>query len=197
VFIQIIQGKCNTTEDAMRARLDQWRTDCEPGAEGFLGGTYGMTDDGTFVAVVRFENEELAMANSARPEQSRWWAETEKMFDGPVEFHNCRNVLLMMDGGSDDAGFVQLIRGKMDDPAGLESMLQATTPMLHEMRPDIIGATIAIEDDGTFTETVAFTSESAAREGEAKPMPDDMAEQWQSMGDVTFLDLHHPWFATH
>jgi hypothetical protein len=103
----------------------------------------------------------------------------------------------MMDGGSDDAGFVQLIRGKMDDPAGLESMLQATTPMLHEMRPDIIGATIAIEDDGTFTETVAFTSESAAREGEAKPMPDDMAEQWQSMGEVTFLDLHHPWFATH
>ena len=36
------------------------------------------------------------------------------------------------------------------------------------------GGTIAIEPDGTFTQTVAFTTESAAREGESKEMPDDV-----------------------
>ena len=32
----------------------------------------------------------------------------------------------------------------------------ADTSMLHEMRPEIIGGTLAIEPDGTFTETIAF-----------------------------------------
>ena len=31
------------------------------------------------------------------------------------------------------------------------------------MRPDILGATLAIEADGTYTETVAFTDEASAR----------------------------------
>ena len=37
----------------------------------------------------------------------------EALFDGPVEFHDCDDVTLMMDGGSDEAGFVQIIRGKV------------------------------------------------------------------------------------
>ena len=85
--------------------------------EGWLGGTYGFTDDDMFVGVVRFESREAAMANSSRPEQAQWWAEMEQLFDGPVEFHDCDNVMLMMDGGSDDAGFVQVIRGQARRPA--------------------------------------------------------------------------------
>ena len=41
------------------------------------------------------------------------------MFDGPVEFHDSDDVTLLFDGGSDDAGFVQVIRGKVDDAARL------------------------------------------------------------------------------
>lgn len=200
MFIQIIQGKCTKAEE-MRAAADRWRADCEPGAEGWLGGTYGTTDDDMFVGVIRFESEELARANSMRPEQSAWWAETAKLFDGPVEFHDCRDAMLMMDGGSDEAGFVQIIRGKVDDPARMKTMIEQSTNMLHEARPEILGATIAIEDDGTFTETVAFTDEAAARAGEQKEMTAearDMMAQWeQSMHDMSFMDLHHPWFATH
>jgi hypothetical protein len=198
VFIQIIQGKCTKPEE-MRAALERWRTECEPGAEGFLGGTYGTTDDDMFVGVVRFESEEMARANSDRPEQSAWWAETERLFDGPVEFHDCRDVMLWMDGGSDDAGFVQVIQGKVDEPARMRSMLEQSTNMMHEARPDIIGATIAIEDDGTFTETVAFTDEAAAREGERKEMPVEMSKfmEESTAHDVRYMDLHHPWFATH
>lgn len=193
MFIQIIQGRC-TREAEMHEALDRWRRDCQPGAEGWLGATYGFTDDHMFIAVVRFESEELARRNSDRPEQTAWWESTEQLFDGPVEFHDSSDVVLMLDGGSDEAGFVQVIRGKVDDPARVRSMVESTTPVLHEARPDIIGATVAIEDDGTFTETVAFTDEAAAREGERKEMPEALRQMDEGMHDLSYLDLHHPWF---
>lgn len=201
MFIQIIQGKCSR-QDEMRAMAERWRTEMAPHAEGWLGGTYGFTDDDMFVGVVRFENREMAMANSQRPEQTEWWQQMEQLFDGPVEFHDCDKVLLMMDGGSDEAGFVQVIRGKVDDPARLESMMEPMTNMLHEARPDILGSTFAIEDDGTFTETVFFTDEDAARAGESKEMPlteevRQAMKAWEeSVHEVKYLDLHHPWFAS-
>ena len=201
MFIQIIQGKCSR-QDEMRAMAERWRTERAPHAEGWLGGTYGFTDDDMFVGVVRFENREMAMANSQRPEQTEWWQQMEQLFDGPVEFHDCDKVLLMMDGGSDEAGFVQVIRGKVDDPARLESMMEPMTNMLHEARPDILGSTFAIEDDGTFTETVFFTDEDAARAGESKEMPlteevRQAMKAWEeSVHEVKYLDLHHPWFAS-
>ena len=70
--------------------------------------------------------------------------------------------------------------------------------MLHQARPEIIGATMAIEDDGTFTETVAFTDEAAARQGETMQMPESVVKRMEdSMADVEFIDLHQPWFASH
>jgi hypothetical protein len=195
VFIQIMQGKC-TRESEMREQLDRWLTERSPQVEGWLGGTYGFTDDDMFVAVVRFESKEAAMANSDSREQSEWWARTEALFDGPVEFHDCSDVMLMMEGGSDQAGFVQIIRGKADDPDALRAMM-SDTQLLHEMRPDIIGATLAIEPDGSFTETVAFTDEESARKGEQMEMPAEMRARMEaSMHDLTFVDLHHPFFAS-
>jgi hypothetical protein len=200
VFIQIMQGRCSK-QDEMRAMTERWVSELAPGATGWLGGTFGFTDDGQAVAVVRFESKEAAQANSDRPEQAAWWAEMEKLYDGPVEFHDCSRVSMMMDGGSDEAGFVQVIRGKLDDPDALESGLREMEPVLHEARPEILGATLAIEDDGTFIETVAFTDEAAAREGERTAVPEgetaEMMRRWDEMThDVQYLDLHKPWFAS-
>ncbi|HSE10886.1 MAG TPA: hypothetical protein VLB29_19645 [Nocardioidaceae bacterium] len=201
MFIQIIQGKC-TKQDELHAQFDKWLRDLGPSAPGWLGGTFGFTDDNQFVGVVRFEDKEKAMANSDRPEQGQWWAETERLFDGPVEFHNADKVLLMLQGGSDDAQFVQILQGKLDDPARLEAEMDDMTNMLHKERPEILGSTFAIEEDGTFTEAVFFTDEKKAREGEAKAMPNredvrELMEDWRRMThDVKFMDLHHPWFAS-
>ncbi len=195
MFIQVIQAKCSRQEE-MHALLDEWQRDLAPTATGWLGGTYGFTDDDTFVGVVRFESREAAMANSDRPEQGAWAERFQALCDGPIEYHDCDDVTLMMAGGSDDAGFVQVIRGKVDDPERLKSMLADTTA-LQEMRPDIIGSTLAIEADGTFTETVAFTDEASARRGEQVEMPDDVRRELEyAMRDATFFDLHHPWFAS-
>ena len=193
MFIQIIQGKC-TRQDELRAMADSWRENLSDTAVGWLGGTYGFTDDNEFIGIVRFESREAAMANSARPEQTEWANKMMELMDGPVQFHDCDDVTLMMGGGSDDAGFVQVIRGKVKDPDRLKAMMADTTRM-HEMRPEILGGTLAIEKDGTFTETIAFTDEASARSGEATAMPEDVRDELESvMEDVTFYDLHHPWF---
>ena len=195
MFIQIIQGKCSRQQEC-RDMGERWLRELAPGADGWLGGTYGFTDDDQFMAIVRFESRDAADRNGARPEQGAWWAEMEKLFDGPVEFHDADDVTLMMDGGSDEAGFVQIIRGKVEDPATLKAMI-TDTEQLHKMRPDILGGTLAIEEDGTFTETVAFSDEESARTGEQVPMPDDVRRAMESaIRDVSYVDLHHPWFAS-
>lgn len=196
MFIQIIQGRC-TRQDELHAVLDRWLEERGPTADGWLGGTYGFTDDDQFVAVVRFEDRAKAMANSERPEQGRWAEEMMACFDGPIEFHDCDDVTLLFDGGSDDAGFVQVIRGKVDDPARLRALMAANPTELKRMRPEIIGATLAIEPDGTFTETVAFTDEDSARRGEGQEPPEEVrAELEYAMKGATFYDLHHPWFSS-
>ena len=199
MFIQVIQGKCKDA-DMIHRRMDMWREELEPGAEGWLGGTYGIDDNNEFIGVVRFDSKESAERNSNRPEQGQWWAETETCFDGPVTFHDCEDVQLMFDGGSDDAGFVQIIQGRLTDPAKFRDFMDQPMDMLHEQRPEIIGGTMAIDKDGYFTQTVAFRSEAEAREGEKKQMPAEMGEQWAGaqslMSDVSFHDLHHPWFAS-
>ncbi len=199
MFIQVIQGRC-TDADALHRQMDRWREELEPSATGWLGGTYGVTDDGEFVGVVRFDSKEAAEQNSGRSEQGAWWQETSKLFDGDVTFHDCDDVTMMLDGGRDDAGFVQVIQGQLSDADRFRHMMEQPMDRLHEMRPEIIGGTIAIDRNGFFTQTIAFTTESAARSGEAQaPPPDEqqmMDEMSSLMSDVSYHDLHHPWFAT-
>src|SRR5690349_12179334 len=106
--LQISPGRCGEAAAARRA-MERWARAPEPGAVGWLGGTDGITDDGMMVAVVRFESKEAAERNSARPEQAAWWEEMERCFDGPITFHDCDDVMLLLSGGSDQAGFVQVI----------------------------------------------------------------------------------------
>ncbi len=199
MFIQIIQGSCSD-EATLRSEIERWREEMAPGAAGWLGGTYGMTDDGMFVGVVRFESREAAARNSTRPEQDAWWQRMMTCFDGDVTVHDCDNATMFLDGGSDDARFVQVIEGRVSDPDRFRTLMSQPMDTLHEARPEIIGGTVAIDDEGWFCETVAFRSEDEARAGEQKEMPADiaepMAEEMRLMHDVTYLDLHHPWFAS-
>jgi hypothetical protein len=153
------------------------------------------------VCCVRFENAEAAHRNSERPEQGAWWREMEQCFDGEVMFHDCEDVMLLLNGGSDDAGFVQIIQGRVTDLDKAHAMNERAADMMTKYRPDVIGATIAIDAEGFFTETVFFTSEDEARMGEAKELPPDvsaaMQEEMAVLQDVKYLDLHRPWFASH
>lgn len=192
MFIQVIQAK-TTRQDEVRALMEEWGELPNEGT-GFLGSTNGFTDDGTFIGVVRFESKEKAMANSARPETDAMAKRMAELMDGPPEFHDCDDVTVWMDGGSDDAGFVQIIQGKTDNPDRLKEVMSDAPDDMREQRPDIIGGTFALEDDGTFTNTIAFTDEASAREGEKNSSPPE--EMMSLMSDLKYFDLRDPWFAS-
>ena len=53
MFVQVIQGNVSDAA-AVRARFERWRAELAPGADGWLGSTAGVTDDGRLVVVARF-----------------------------------------------------------------------------------------------------------------------------------------------
>jgi hypothetical protein len=196
MFIQVIQGKI-ADADGLRRAVERWNEDIAPDVSGWLGTTGGATADGTSIAVVRFESEEAARRNSERPEQQQWWAEAAKNFTGDVTFHDCTETIQFLGGGSDDAGFVQIIQGRTADPDRMRQMMEQSGDALRELRPDVLGGTVALHGDGGFTQVVYFTSEAAARAGEGKEAPPEMREMDEeiaaAMRDATFFDLPRPW----
>lgn len=199
MFVQVLQGKVSDP-DAIHARFESWVSELGPTSEGWLGSTEGVTDEGEFVAVVRFSDAAAARSNSDRPEQSRWWEETERLFADGATFHDYHNVTMMSGGGSDDAGFVQVIQGTYagdKDPADMN----LDDARMAELRPEIIGGLLAWDDSGHFTQAVYFTSEAAAREGErasaADPELSAMMNEWAAdVEGLTFLDLRAPRMAS-
>lgn len=193
MFIQVIQGKTSRGEELRQLGESMQASGQRPG-EGWLGGTFGLTDDGDFFGVVRFESREAAMANSARPETHEFSQKMAALMDGEVTFFDSDEVQTFLDGGSDDAKFVQIIRGKADP--GLWQKLGDASE-LRELRPDVIGGTVAIKHDGSFVETIAFTDEASAREGESRDVQasPEMEEALSTLlQGATFYDLRELWF---
>ena len=193
MFIQVIQSKSSRRQE-VKDLLAEW-ADTMGDAPGWLGGTYGFTDDDDFLAVVRFESKELAMANSDDSRTSAFAERMAALMDSPPEFQDCDDVTVFLEGGSDDAGFVQVIRGRSDNPARLASLLDSDPEGLKEMRPEIIGGTMAFSDDGRFTQTVAFTDEASARAGEQLEPPAELREALEEMvAGAEFYNLRDVWF---
>jgi hypothetical protein len=198
MFIQVFQGKTKDPE-GLRRQMDRWNSELRPGAIGYLGSTAGVSDDGEFIAVARFESEDKARQNSDRREQGEWWAETEKYFDGEVLFHDLNRVETFLEGGSDDAGFVQIIQGHVSDVDAATKMDQSMNEELSKVRSDVIGGTTGYHSNGRFTSTVYFTSEKEAREGERKMNESEDAQARMkefeaiSVEPPKFIDLKDPW----
>jgi hypothetical protein len=193
MFVQVIQGKLKDA-DLLQRQLERWRQEIKPGAKGYLGSTSGATADGQSIAVVRFDSEAAARANSERPEQSAWWNETEKAFDGQPTFTESGDVDVLFDGGSNDAGFVQVMIGKAKDAAAFRAWGKQHEGRLKELRPDLIGGVDAYQPDGSFISTAYFTSEAEARKNEKAMGEDPMMAEYvgQVDGEMQFLDLSSP-----
>jgi hypothetical protein len=197
VFVQVIQGQVADAGKA-RAALERWAQEVAPGAEGWLGSTAGVTEDGRFIALARFESEEAARRNSDRPEQDRWWAETSRLFSGEATFKDSSDVTLDLVGQPDDAGFVQFIQGRGSDPDRARELMAEDSPEWAGFRPDILGSVAVGHEGGAYTMAIYFTSEAEAREGERKEPPPALQAQMEEMaalsvGEPEFFDLKEPW----
>ena len=193
MFVQVIKGRTRDA-DGLRRQTDRWREDVRPGAVGFLGSTFGIADDGTFIVFARFADEGAAKANADRPEQSAWWNETQKLVEGEASFRESSDVATLFDGGSNNAGFVQFMEGSVSDRAKAEAM---ETPelldQLRDARPDLLGVLRVWFADDTFAEAAYFTSEDEARKGESSQEFTGPEQEFaQVYGDMTYTDARNP-----
>jgi hypothetical protein len=196
MFVQVIEGHV-ADKEGLRAQIDRWQNELKPGADGYLGTTAGVAGDNSFIAVVRFESEDAAKANSQRPEQGEWWESFSANLNGEVTFTDCPDVDTFGAGGSDDAGFVQVMKGRADRDA-LRAVAEETEAILQRARPDVIGGLVAWPGDGSFLQVIYFTSEAEARAGEQRePATDEERESWKRMSSLMdverFIDLSDPW----
>ena len=197
MFIQVIEGRVSD-KSGLRRQMDRWEADLRPGATGFLGSTAGVTDDGVGFAIARFESAAAAKANSDRAEQGAWWRETEKCYEGPVSFTESEDVEQFLAGGSNSAGFVQVMKSSgSPSRAEVNELDKQFEKHAATMRPDLIGGLRIWTAENSAVEVNYFTSEAEARANEKKEPPAELAALFEKYGNVIanteFLDLRDPW----
>ncbi len=193
MFVQIIEGRTNDPK-ALMEQGDAWQRDVRPGAIGYLGVTAGVTADGRTIAIVRFEDEASARANSERPEQAAWFEGMAKCYDGDPTFTESSDTTEWLGGGSDAAGFVQVMRSTGVDRAQVEKMDEAFEPFMH-LRPDLLGGLRIWTGPDSCVDVAYFTSEAEARKGEQAEMPDEVTKvmaELEGMGTTEYYDLTEP-----
>jgi len=198
MFIQIITGRTDDPEAFVR-NGESWQKDVRPGAIGYLGTTMGVAENGRTIIAARFESPEAAQANSERPEQGAFFEKASKVMRD-IEFHHASRVITLLGGGRDDAGFVQVMCGRITDRAKAEALLarmDEAVAILAKARPDVVGEVIALHDGAdTYTDIVYFSSQAEARANEAKGWPPDaqkiMDEMQEAMEVTEFIDLGSP-----
>ena len=197
MFAQVIQGPVSDAGEA-RAALAQWQQEVAPGAVGWLGSTAGVTDDGQFLAVARFDSAESARRNSERLEQDAWWTQTSKLFTAEPKFTDSVDVALDIVGNPDEAGFVQVIQGRTSDPKRAREMMSGDdSGQWAAFRPDVLGSAGIGHENGAYTMVLYFTTEAEARAGESKELTAEMAAQMEEMnslavGESKYFDLKRP-----
>jgi len=193
MFVQVIKGHTDDPS-ALQHQLERWRNELKPTAVGFLGSTGGIADDGTAIIVARFADAASAKTNSDRPEQGRWWDETAACFDTEPTFRDSTDTTPLFEGGSDRAGFVQVMEGRVADRAKAEAFESPEMlEQLRAVRPDLLGGLRVWFDDGTFVDVAYFTSEDDARKGESSEEFQGPSEDYNALfEDMTFIDLRRP-----
>jgi hypothetical protein len=100
-------------------------------------------------------------------------------------------VSTLFGGGSNDAGFVQVMEGVVSDREKAEAW---ETPerleQLRAVRPDLLGAVRVWLPEGAFVEAAYFTHEEEARKRESSDEFAAPQEDYSDLfGELTFTDL--------
>jgi hypothetical protein len=114
-----------------------------------------------------------------------------------VTFTDSEDVEMFLAGGSDDAGFVQVMKSSGVDRDKVHEMDRQFEEVAAQWRPDLIGSTRVWTGADRCIDVAYFTTEAAAREGEQKAPPPELAGQSADfeamMANTEFLDLRQPW----
>lgn len=189
MFVHLLLGNVSDRE-GVRGHWDQWHEHEAAATAGWLGSVGGVTADGRLVLV--------AFSESAG-EPPEWWSAVESNLHGPPTVLATADVTAQTIKDAGGAGFVQLMRAAVRDRGHFEATEDRIGPAFVELRPDFLAGYRLWFEDGTLVALDYFSSEAAARAGEAKSLPDDLAagfREWQSLlADVEWYDLTDPWLA--
>jgi hypothetical protein len=182
MFVRVVQGRVSDPDGLLSA----WRQ-IVPRVNGWLGTTSGVTGDGRAILVARYVSAE-AGDESAQPEWLRYLTD--------VTVADSADAFTLLDGGRDDASFVQVIQGRVSDVERLRGAMTRAAPDMRAARPDVIGALVVLAGDGRFMQVVYFSSEAAARTGEVAENAREPSEAQREVGallsELTFLELREP-----
>ena len=134
VFVQLIQGKTSDKEGLHR-QLEAWMSKLRPDADGYLGTTGGVTDDGDVfiyghVSSPRRRGAPTATGRSRAPGGQR----PNGTSDGPVSFVDSADVDVQVEP-SNDSGFVQVIQSTARDRSRIEEINATVGPAMTESSP--------------------------------------------------------------
>jgi hypothetical protein len=169
MFIRVIRGRA-TNPPGIRRDLGRWQRQLAADADGWLGSTAGITEDGWSITVVHFASEAQARRNSDRPEQREWWRDASRHL-ARIAVHDASKIHTYRNGGADEAGFVQILQGHSEDLERIAGLVRDQEEVLAREAPQILGMTLAEHADwpGDFTQIVYFTSEQDARRFTREP----------------------------
>jgi hypothetical protein len=185
MFLQVYRGRVADPGET-HASLDRWTATL---GTGWQGTTAGVTDDGHSVTLVRYDSADAAVPTGPR---RTWWTEMSALSSDAMRCQDCPQVMTQLGGDSDDAGFVQVLEGRITDLDRLQQLLAEAAGWQAETRGDIIGGYLGLHGDGGFTQAVYYTSEDDAREGALTEPPVDTRELDELVGELTVLDLRRP-----
>jgi hypothetical protein len=165
MFIQVIQGRA-TNPPGIRRDLGRWQRLLAAGADGWLGSTTGITEDGWSISVVRFASEAQARRNRDRPADEAGFVQ-------------------ILQGHSDDIERMVSLRRDQEEVLARDAPhILGVTLAEHADRP------------GDFTQTTYFTSEQDARrseqEGPPKANEPALQELRSLMTNLRYFDLRDP-----
>jgi hypothetical protein len=197
-FGQVIQGH-TSDPTGVRQAMERWARDVSPRAAGWVRTTAGVTHDGEFIAVL-LDSEEAARALSDRPEQDRWWADLCAVLDREVTVKNGMRTEVFLAGDLGQAGFVQVVQGRVSDIDRARERMHALQAVLKVHLPALLGTVTLELGAGRFTRALYFSTEDEARAGVLKMPPEIQARDQEArqlvVPPVEFLDLREPWLYT-
>lgn len=199
MFVEIFEGHVRDAA-GLRTQIDRWAKILPSGALGWLGATGGIADDGTAILVARFASEvaivDYLKEKELDDDKFPWGSDIHPHIWSQVTIRYSAVVDTFGKGGTDNAGFVQVIQGRgnrdnmVAEQAALDEFLART-------QPDVHGGIVAWHEDGAFTQVVYFASEAEARDNEQVDLPTEGAERFgKVLADLEmerYIDLRHPW----
>jgi hypothetical protein len=196
MFVQFLHGRV-ADEAGARKEISVWQEQLAADATGWLGSTAGVTLDHRFVLLHRFESEEAARRSAERPGQVGWRQRLEAYMVGQLGTRSYPAARVLKDGDGDQAGFVQLMLGRVTDRARLAALETDVARMLRDRSPQVLCAIVLDGgDDRSFAQLSYATSEQDVLAAERTMSVETavlLGMVRSYMEGLEFLDLRDPW----